>query len=111
MDSCRSAAKPVDGEGLRSRGELWLLCGLFVVVVLIADARRGAVDGSWPVPPQSLVFLPATPPSRSPAVQPGAERWPSSRHEIRFLQFLSRFGTAIAARRRLHLPGSPADVL
>ena len=52
------------------------------VAVLIADAGRGAVDESlsWPVPPQQLMFLPATPPSRSPlaAVPPGAERWPSS---------------------------------
>ena len=89
------------GSGLL---ELW-------VAVLIADAGRGAVDGSWPVPPQQLMFLPATPPSRSPAVPPGAERWQSSRPVPRFLRFPSRFGIAVAARRRLNLSGSTADVL
>ena len=87
--------------------ELW-------VAVLIAYAGRGAVDGSWPVPPQPLMFLPAIPPSLSPAVPLGAQRWPtqwqSSRQVIRFLLFLSRLGTTVAARRRLRPPGSPANV-
>jgi len=81
------------------------------VTVLIVDVGLGAVDGSWPVLPQPLMFLPAIRPSRSPAVLPGAERWQSSLPVIRFPLFLFRFGTAAAARLRLSRPGSLADVL
>ena len=39
LDSCRSAAKSLIGDGRRTRGELWLLCGLFGVVGGGVDCR------------------------------------------------------------------------